>query len=68
MGETVVLAQRLQVACQEFDVDLLMSEQMALELAGSREVTEIGETTPAGWQEPIAVFTLRQTQGEIDHA
>jgi len=63
MGETVVLAQRLQVACERFGTDLLISEQMAREIAATHEIVAVGETVPSGWEEPVRVFTLPQTDG-----
>ena len=58
MGETVVLAERLQGLCKQFDTDILVSGRMRAELGPGVRAEPAGTARPRGWDEDIEVYAL----------
>jgi len=59
MGDTVVLAQRLQTLAREYGTDILISRDVANALCESFVVESLGAAHPRGWDVPVEVHALR---------
>ena len=69
MGDTIVLAQRLQSLCHDFDRHLLISEAMARALRPAFQTELLGQATPKGWGGEVNVYALAvgECSGEAHH-
>jgi class 3 adenylate cyclase len=58
MGDTVNTASRMESLCKEFDVDAVISGDLAARLDGTIAVRPLGDATVKGKAQPIPVFAL----------
>lgn len=58
MGDTVVLAQRLQSLCKECATDILLSRETVGAIGEEFVTRPVGTVQPKGWGEPVEVYTL----------
>jgi adenylate cyclase len=59
MGDTVVLAQRMELLSREFAEDILITEEVARALSEKFQVEKVGSSRPKGWNEVVDVYGLR---------
>jgi len=58
MGDTVVLAQRLQAASKDLGVDIVVGTEVAQQLPPEFRVRLLGEVHPSGWDQAVPAYAL----------